>query len=107
MPNTLPPYAPARILVVDDTPEMVAAASSLKGQAQDLVQAVAVFKLEQNGGQAARRSVAPAVQRPAAPTFQSKPAGAKSTPVVKLVAPASSKPTAVAIADAAGEWESF
>ncbi|EGI75464.1 hypothetical protein HGR_16113, partial [Hylemonella gracilis ATCC 19624] len=29
--------------------EMAAAASSLKGQAQDLVQAVAVFKLDDNG----------------------------------------------------------
>ncbi len=87
--------------------EMAAAASSLKGQAQELVQAVAVFKLEQNGGQAVRKSAAAAVPRPAAPAFQSKPASARPAPVAKLAAAAAGKPAPVATAEAGGEWESF
>ncbi|CAB5688571.1 methyl-accepting chemotaxis protein [Comamonas aquatica] len=94
--------------------EMSAAATSLHGQAQELVQAVAVFKL----GHAA--SVAqPAVVRTAAapvrptlaptpaprPTAQlaAKPASAK----LPAAAPAPSKPAAAPAADTSDEWESF
>ncbi|WP_156781641.1 methyl-accepting chemotaxis protein [Comamonas aquatica] len=94
--------------------EMSAAATSLHGQAQELVQAVAVFKL----GHAA--SVAqPAVVRTAAapvrptlaptpaprPTAQlaAKPASAK----LPAATPAPSKPAAAPAADTSDEWESF
>ncbi|EXU80041.1 methyl-accepting chemotaxis protein [Comamonas aquatica DA1877] len=94
--------------------EMSAAATSLHGQAQELVQAVAVFKL----GHAA--SVAqPAVVRTAAapvrptlaptpaprPTAQlaAKPASAK----LPTATPTPSKPAAAPAADTSDEWESF
>ncbi|WP_314325772.1 methyl-accepting chemotaxis protein [Comamonas aquatica] len=94
--------------------EMSAAATSLHGQAQELVQAVAVFKL----GHAA--SVAqPAVVRTAAapvrptlaptpaprPTAQlaAKPASAK----LPAATPAASKPAAAPAVDSSDEWESF
>ncbi|WP_279811949.1 methyl-accepting chemotaxis protein [Comamonas aquatica] len=94
--------------------EMSAAATSLHGQAQELVQAVAVFKL----GHAA--SVAqPAVVRTAAapvrptlaptpaprPTAQlaAKPASAK----LAAATPAASKPAGAPAVDSSDEWESF
>ncbi|WP_279885603.1 methyl-accepting chemotaxis protein [Comamonas aquatica] len=94
--------------------EMSAAATSLHGQAQELVQAVAVFKL---GGHAAS-VVQPAVVRAAAPVrptlaptpaprqapqLAAKPASAKLT----AATPATSKPAAAPAADTSDEWESF
>ncbi len=86
--------------------EMAAAASSLKSQAQELVQTVAVFKL---GGDAAGGSAPPA--RPLAAPVRApahKPATAKAPQ--RLAAPAASAP-APAPAKAArtddGDWETF
>ena len=94
--------------------EMSAAATSLHGQAQELVQAVAVFKL----GHAASMAQ-PAVVRTAAapvrptlaptpaprPTAQlaAKPASAK----LPTATPTPSKPAAAPAADTSDEWESF
>ncbi|MFZ5568569.1 MAG: methyl-accepting chemotaxis protein [Pseudomonadota bacterium] len=94
--------------------EMAAAASSLRGQAQDLVQAVAVFKLD-----ARATSVAPAPRPdPAVATAASpaRPAAPPAVPRALASAPASAKAAApVAVARPApapkpadeGEWESF
>ncbi len=84
--------------------ESAAAAQSLRDQAQQLVQAVAVFKLD-----GAAPVVAAAVARPVA---VAKPrAGVpvrRPAPAARPAAPAAA-PTPVAIAVAAGEddWESF
>ena len=87
--------------------EMAAAASSLRGQAQELVQAVAVFKLHpgESLGHGVLK-VAPA----AAPIAAPKPA--VKAPVRKTALPAAGKPAALpkAKAVAAGgddDWESF
>ena len=89
--------------------EMAAAASSLKSQAQDLVQTVAVFKLAGGTSAAspARTPVAHTVARAPAP----KPAAA--SPATRLPAPAA-RPTAPAPAAAPkstgaadDDWESF
>jgi len=94
--------------------EMAAAASSLRSQAQDLVQAVAVFKLD-----ARATSVAPAPRPdPAVPAAASpvRPAAPPATPRALSSAPPSRKaaaPAAVARPAPAsksadeGEWESF
>jgi methyl-accepting chemotaxis protein len=96
--------------------EMAAAASSLKGQAQELVQAVAVFRLSaQQGAAAPSVSVAPQMAAPAAkrpavgtpPPATPKPKSpAQAAP--KLAAPAAPpvQKTAAKTADE-GEWESF
>ncbi len=92
--------------------EMAAAASSLKGQAQDLVQAVSVFKLAQGAG----GGLAPV--RPPAPVLRQTVAAAKprSMPAARAVAPrpvlaaAPSRAPSPAPAKPAGgndEWESF
>ncbi|QKO21379.1 methyl-accepting chemotaxis protein [Rhodoferax sp. BAB1] len=88
--------------------EMAAAASSLRGQAQDLVQAVAVFKLAEGQPVAptvshhapvmAPRAAAPA-PRPAARPAAGKPAA--------LSAPAAAAPASKASGSDAGDWESF
>ena len=91
--------------------QMAAAAGSLSGQARELVEAVAVFKLAQ--GASGQWSAAPAhnpvaapAPRPAAPRPSlgaKKPASAPaSKPAASLSAP---KP--VAAADGQGDWESF
>ncbi|OSZ67376.1 methyl-accepting chemotaxis protein [Hydrogenophaga sp. IBVHS2] len=95
--------------------EMSAAASSLRTQAGELVQAVAVFRL---AGKADSFSAAPVAIRSAALPARSKappetlrPAPKKSaSPVVSQTAPpvsAPSRPAQTASADAVGEWESF
>ena len=91
--------------------QMAAAAGSLSGQARELVEAVAVFKLAQGAsGQwsaaPAHKPVAAPAPRPAAPRPSlgaKKPASAPaSKPAASLSAP---KP--VAAADGQGDWESF
>jgi len=77
--------------------EMAAAASSLKGQAQDLVQAVAVFRLAQGDGVATPR---------AAGLSPSRTLGAPRAPVTKSGALAAI-PAPVKASDAGKEWESF
>lgn len=108
--------------------EMAAAASSLNTQAQDLVQAVAVFQLAQGHGVTrAAQHVSPAPKAPAhvahkpiatpakLPATANKPAASKkSAPsaakVAALSAPAAA-PTAVAKTSKAqgnnDDWESF
>ncbi len=90
--------------------EMAAAASSLRGQAQELVQAVAVFKLHPDAS-----SVVQGLDKPA-PVAQARPAPAPvARPAAKITAPrkaspAASKPAALPKAVAAGgegDWESF
>ena len=91
--------------------QMAAAAGSLSGQARELVEAVAVFKLAQGAsGQwsaaPAHKPVAAPAPRPAAPRPSlgaKKPASAPaSKPAASLSAP---KP--MAAADGQGDWESF
>ncbi len=99
--------------------QMAAAASSLKGQAQDLVQVVAVFKLAPGqGGSSAprpamaqtapqqRTSVAKPAARPGAPLAIKQPAAAQARPKA-LSAPASAnKPHSTATTNN-DDWESF
>ncbi|MFN4359243.1 MAG: methyl-accepting chemotaxis protein [Hylemonella sp.] len=85
--------------------EMAAAASSLKTQAQDLVQTVAVFRLAGNTGQTAPAS---AVAAPAAPARPPAPRPASTAPQ-RLSAPAAQAPAkapAKVTADD-GDWETF
>jgi len=99
--------------------EMAAAAGSLSGQAQELVQAVAVFKLDasQSGSSAYSTPTArPApkaapVRMPAAPR---KPAALKAAPAkpvpakpAALHAPQPTQPAKAASAGADDDWESF
>ncbi len=95
--------------------EMAAAASSLRGQAQDLVQTVAVFKLSAQDGQTAYRS-APLAPAPSAIAAKQVAVTRTSTiapkaPAVKPSVPAP-KPAPKAApkasdADDAGDWETF
>jgi hypothetical protein len=83
--------------------EMAAAASSLKGQANELVQAVAVFKLGQEQAapmKAISRPMPSSPNKAAAPTTLAKPAA-------KTTLPPASKPASVKSAEPAGDWESF
>ncbi|WP_180132313.1 methyl-accepting chemotaxis protein [Rhodoferax sp. BLA1] len=89
--------------------EMAAAASSLKSQAQDLVQTVAVFKLGdgKEGGIAAPAARSSAATRHNAP----KPAAASTKQAAKLVTQPAPKPASLPH-DSGGkagndEWESF
>jgi hypothetical protein len=95
--------------------EMAAAASSLKGQAQELVQTVAVFKL--NVGQGGGYRAAPAPTAQAAPSRAAAPAKQLGSP--KAAAPKAAKPAALSApapapaapakpaAGAGDDWESF
>jgi hypothetical protein len=99
--------------------EMAAAASSLKSQAQELVQAVSVFKLTQ--GTVALQSTAPRQHSASAPSHapikhltaanKAQPAKPKSAKPAALNAPAPHKPAAAPVASATasseGDWESF
>ncbi|NVO04901.1 MAG: HAMP domain-containing protein [Rhodoferax sp.] len=104
--------------------EMAAAASGLKGQAADLVQAVAVFKLQAGdvpraapmaaaaprlGAQSAPRQLASSAPKLAAkpsPKPAAKPV-AKAAPSPKLSAPAPAAPAPKQTAAADDEWETF
>ena len=91
--------------------EMAAAASSLRTQAQDLVQTVSVFKLAGGGH---RPSVAPmavpSAPRPAKPVATSRTA---TTPKLAKPKPAPAQPTARLAHAAApkddgdGDWTAF
>nr|WP_315491967.1 methyl-accepting chemotaxis protein [uncultured Rhodoferax sp.] len=89
--------------------EMAAAASSLKSQAQDLVQVVAAFKIDESSlGSMARAAPAPT----RAPTATPKRAPAKAAPKLAAVATALPKPAATTRAKptpAGGDddWETF
>ncbi len=95
--------------------EMAAAASSLKTQAQDLVQAVAVFRLGNQGGRPAPvRAPAPVVRAPAprSPPFGGAERRLDTAPVRKT-APTLSAPRPAPKAQTAaagggdGDWTSF
>ncbi|KQM70096.1 methyl-accepting chemotaxis protein [Xylophilus sp. Leaf220] len=105
--------------------ESAAAAASLKQQAQQLVDTVAVFQLD-HGAMAARRAMAaapavpapaaaPAIARPPATSpvavrrlsAQPAPAAAKPAPRPAAAAPASAKAAQPAPAGSADDWESF
>jgi len=87
--------------------EMAAAASSLKSQAQELVQTVAVFKLEQGGiAYVAPRVVAPTYTPPRAPV-QTRPApklASRAAPKVAMNKLALANTTAKSND---GQWASF
>ncbi|KRI00285.1 methyl-accepting chemotaxis protein [Curvibacter sp. PAE-UM] len=86
--------------------EMAAAASSLRGQAQDLVQAVSVFKLAH--GEPAAVPVARAPVMTARPAAASKAPGRPAARKPALSAPTASSGAAVRAKDGdAGDWESF
>jgi methyl-accepting chemotaxis protein len=102
--------------------EMAAAASSLRTQASDLVQAVAVFRLSSNAvGFSAITPVAPAThtahtahtaRTAQTPTLSAAPARAAlpkptTRSAAKPVAPAAPPRNPAVTADATGEWESF
>jgi methyl-accepting chemotaxis protein len=94
--------------------ESAAAAESLKGQAQQLVQAVAVFRLSQEGHFGAAYAAAPAAHAPAAerrspqraknvarPAFKAKPAAAPA------LAPTSSQIASASTKTGTDDWASF
>ena len=87
--------------------EMAAAASSLNGQAQELVQAVAVFKLDQASSYAAgtRRSEPAAVGAPRAPA--AKPEYKKPVSPIAVARPTLPATRPSLKAGANDEWESF
>jgi methyl-accepting chemotaxis protein len=96
--------------------EMAAAASSLRTQATDLVQAVAVFRL--SGNPVGFSAVTPVVRThtPVAAPKKSLPPAALKKPASRPALPAAQPPVArpaarrepaQASADAAGDWESF
>ncbi|WP_288011564.1 methyl-accepting chemotaxis protein [Diaphorobacter sp.] len=100
--------------------EMAAAASSLSGQARELVEAVAVFKLAQNASAlprmapvhaAAVPTPVPATSAtPAAPARPATPPAPARAPTAALARPAAARPQPAQAARTAGdndEWESF
>jgi methyl-accepting chemotaxis protein len=96
--------------------EMAAAASSLRTQAGDLVQAVAVFRLSgKPAGVSAPKPLA-STHTPVLTVKKSRPPVALKKPTARPALPPASRPTAQpvarraatpATADAAGDWESF
>ena len=94
--------------------EMAAAAGSLSSQAQELVQAVAVFKLDASQSGASAYSTPTARPAPNAapvhmPTPARKPTAFKAAPAkpAALHAPNPPKPVKTASAGAEDDWESF
>ncbi len=90
--------------------EMAAAASSLRSQATDLVQAVAVFRL--SGNQVGFSAVKPVVRTPApvSPPKKALPPVALKKPATRPALPPAKQPAArpaQATADSASDWESF
>jgi methyl-accepting chemotaxis protein len=92
--------------------EMAAAASSLKGQAQELVQAVAVFQLDANNIGATARQPAPAARAQPPSSMPSRverrtaPPVAKATPQLSQAQPKPADSVPLAKTDAK-DWESF
>jgi methyl-accepting chemotaxis protein len=88
--------------------EMAAAASSLKGQAQDLVQAVAVFKLAQgHGAAAAQPKPGSSPSKVALPKPVVTKPTPKAAPAASVAAAAPARPVSVKAADAGDDWETF
>ena len=87
--------------------EMAAAASSLKSQAQELVQTVAVFKLDQGGVAYAAPRVAAPTYTPARAPIQTRPApklASRAAPKVAMHKPALGNASAKQSDE---QWESF
>jgi len=98
--------------------EMAAAAGSLKSQAQDLVQTVAVFKLSATDSVAAPLTEAPKMRAhpPKAAQYKGiekradgvpKGAAARTSSPAPLAAPAPKPATTTASATSDGDWETF
>nr|MDP2190311.1 methyl-accepting chemotaxis protein [Rhodoferax sp.] len=95
--------------------EMAAAASSLKSQAQELVQVVSVFKLETDDGHLgiALPDNAVRTHKPGAPSLKSAAARTRATPPARAPAAPTkllaSRPTAQAATTAGGnaDWQAF
>jgi methyl-accepting chemotaxis protein len=91
--------------------EMASAASSLNSQAQDLVQAVAVFRLDASGSHfvATTRKTAPTTQAAAAPKATIKPKPLSKPKTVKALGHAPSAPASTSPSKGGdeGQWESF
>jgi methyl-accepting chemotaxis protein len=90
--------------------EMAAAASSLRTQASDLVQTVAVFRLSSNA--VGFSAITPVVPADHAPAVSAAPARAALPKPVARATPKAAAPAAIprsqpAVTEAAGEWESF
>jgi len=85
--------------------EMAAAASSLKSQAQDLVQVVAVFQLSPDALSAAPRKPVSAPVRAPARAALASPGPERRNIATAPVRKASAAPSAVAKAD--DDWETF
>jgi methyl-accepting chemotaxis protein len=86
--------------------ESAAAADSLKGQAQQLVGAVSVFKLEgaREASNAPKRppgAPAPAAANVVKPSFKARPMASKPAPIRQVPAPAPAK------TGTDDEWQSF
>jgi methyl-accepting chemotaxis protein len=92
--------------------EMAAAASSLRSQAQDLVQTVAVFKVDSSMQRTAEPPVrtSPPAPQPVKPPVAAAPSKTPAAPAKALsAAPAPAKPAPVksATAEVTDDWESF
>ncbi len=93
--------------------QSAAAAESLKQQAQQLVQAVAVFKLTAGESRVEKAALAPAVTPAAKPAPAKKPVAAKMAekkPVAVVTKPASVKPTPAPVPASTApddDWQSF
>ncbi|MFY9314955.1 MAG: methyl-accepting chemotaxis protein [Burkholderiales bacterium] len=88
--------------------EAAAAAESMQEQAQNLVQAVAVFKLAQNEERAAVRTDKPAASQPRADVRQSTPRAKAKPQAAAPVQPAAKPRAHKAIANSGEEaWEEF
>ena len=84
--------------------ESAAAAESLKDQAHQLVQAVAVFKLE---GRASEVRATPVAAPKPAPVAKPAAPARKPAPAARAVAAAASAAPAPALAAVSDDWESF
>ena len=91
--------------------EMAAAASSLSGQAQELVQAVGVFRLDSGHGRVAPAprpaASAPLSARGAAPAAARPGAASLATPARRPAPPPAIAAQPVAAKDADDDWETF
>jgi methyl-accepting chemotaxis protein len=85
--------------------ESAAASESLKQQAQQLLEAVAVFQLGSGGGMHAAAPAPAPSSSFASPKTSTAPSRARATPQPR--AAASAAPVTAQAASAAGDWESF
>ncbi|PHM19435.1 MAG: hypothetical protein CK604_12905 [Curvibacter sp. PD_MW3] len=84
--------------------EMAAAASSLRSQAQDLVQTVAVFKVD---NQMPQRAAEPVLRTTPAPQPVKPPVAAATSKASAKALPAAPAPVKPAPVQEKDDWESF